>query len=77
MKRVSQGRLVALLASAAAGLALLFQAGSVDAARPGGVIGKDWGNPKGKECVDCHFQENPGLTWEWNKSQHGQNGVNC
>ena len=23
------------------------------------------------------FSEDPGLTWEWNNSQHGQSGVNC
>ncbi len=46
-------------------------------ARPGGEIGKDWGNPDGEECVECHMTENPGLTLEWNHSGHGQAGVNC
>ena len=53
-----------------------MQIGTADAARPSGEIGKDWGSPKGHECVECHWQEDPGLTWEWNNSQHGQSGVN-
>lgn len=69
-----QGR---LLGMAAAGLALMFAFSTANAARPSGEIGKDWGNPKGQECVECHWQENPGLTREWNASQHGQAGVNC
>ena len=77
MKRFKQGRFSALFGGVAAGLFLLLQAGIADAARPTGEIGKDWGNPKGNECVECHFQEDPGLTWEWNNSQHGQSGVNC
>ncbi len=44
---------------------------------PAGKSGKDWGSPKGQECIDCHWQEDPGLTREWNNSQHGQSGVNC
>ncbi|MEN8130528.1 MAG: multiheme c-type cytochrome [Pseudomonadota bacterium] len=47
------------------------------AARPSGEIGKDWGDPKGKVCVECHRSVSPGLTAEWNASQHGQSGVNC
>ncbi len=47
------------------------------AARPSGEMGKDWGDPDGQECIDCHMTENPGLHWEWNNSQHGQSGVNC
>ena len=77
MKCFSQGRLYTLLGSFAAGLALLLQVSSADAARPSGEIGKDWGNPKGQECVECHWQEDPGLVREWNNSQHGQSGVNC
>lgn len=77
MKRFRQGRLTTLLGSMAAGCVLLMQAGVADAARPSGEIGTDWGNPKGQECVECHWQEDPGLTREWNNSQHGQSGVNC
>ena len=58
-------------------LFLIVYAGSVQAARPAGEIGKDWGNPKGDKCVECHWAETPGLTEEWNNSQHGQRGVNC
>ncbi|EIJ33858.1 multiheme c-type cytochrome [Thiothrix nivea] len=57
--------------------ALLLFSNPLQAARPTGEIGKDWGNPKGKECVECHLAESPGLTQEWNHSQHGQSGVNC
>jgi hydroxylamine dehydrogenase len=57
-------------------LFLLWSA-SADAARPSGEIGKDWGDPKGENCVFCHAQHSPGLYWEWNNSQHGQAGVNC
>jgi hypothetical protein len=77
MMSFRQGRFSALLGSVAAGLVLFLQAGTADAARPSGEIGTDWGNPKGQECVDCHWQEDPGLTKEWNNSQHGQSGVNC
>ncbi|MCP5301100.1 MAG: cytochrome C552 [Chromatiaceae bacterium] len=58
-------------------LGLVLAAGTVLAARPSGEIGKDWGDPAGEECVECHMTENPGLTMEWNHSQHGQAGVNC
>ena len=58
-------------------LVLMGMTSSVHAARPSGEIGKDWGNPAGEECVECHATENPGLYWEWNHSQHGQAGVNC
>ena len=61
----------------ASAMLLLALGTSAEAARPGGVIGKDWGNPKGQACVDCHWKESPGLTQEWNNSQHGQRGVNC
>jgi hypothetical protein len=54
-----------------------MQLGTADAARPSGEIGEDWGNPKGQECVECHWMEDPGLAKEWNNSQHGQSGVNC
>ena len=77
MRMTSRGRKTALLGSAFAGLILLLQISPADAARSSGEIGKDWGDPKGQECVDCHMTENPGLYWEWNHSQHGQNGVNC
>lgn len=50
---------------------------SANAARPSGVIGEDWGDPKGQACVECHMQKSPGLAREWNNSQHGQAGVNC
>jgi hydroxylamine dehydrogenase len=76
MKCKSKG-IHALLGVTVAGLAMLLQASVADAARPAGKVGEDWGSPKGKECVECHFQEDPGLTWEWNNSQHGQAGVNC
>ncbi|MET0000195.1 cytochrome C552 [Candidatus Thiodiazotropha endoloripes] len=77
MKRFGNGRITAILGSVAAGLALMLQVTTADAARPSGSIGKDWGNPKGQECIECHWQEDPGLTMEWNNSQHGQSGVNC
>ena len=57
--------------------ALLLFTNPLQAARPTGEMGKDWGNPKGKACVECHQAETPGLTQEWNHSQHGQSGVNC
>ena len=47
---------------------LMVVMGSVFAARPAGEIGKDWGDPAGEECVECHMTENPGLTMEWNSS---------
>ena len=72
-----QGRKVAWLSSTLAGVALLLAYGPAQADRPPGQVGVDWGTPAGQECVDCHMTENPGLYWEWNKSQHGQNGVNC
>ena len=56
---------------------LMLAVSTVFAARPAGEIGKDWGDPAGEECVECHWTENPGLTQEWNHSQHGQSGVNC
>jgi hydroxylamine dehydrogenase len=59
-----------------AAVLLLFTA-NAHAIRPAGQPGVDWGDPKGQECVDCHMNENPGLYWEWNHSQHGQNGVTC
>ena len=77
MRHTSRLRLTTLLAGALAGLFLVVQAGPASAARPAGKMGQDWGKPKGQECIDCHMTENPGLYWEWNRSQHGQNGVNC
>jgi len=59
------------------GLFVLLQFGIGHAARPSGEIGKDWGDPKGKVCVECHRSVTPGLYQEWNHSQHGQSGVNC
>ncbi|HID81491.1 MAG TPA: cytochrome C552 [Chromatiales bacterium] len=50
---------------------------TAQAARPAGEVGKDWGDPRGEQCVECHLSESPGLTSEWNKSMHGQRGVNC
>lgn len=55
----------------------LLVAANAHAVRPAGQPGVDWGDPKGQECIDCHMGENPGLYWEWNHSQHGQNGVTC
>ena len=78
MKRLRFARWQArLCGSMVTGIFLLAQFGSAQAARPSGKIGEDWGTPKGKECVECHMTENPGLYWEWNNSQHGQSGVNC
>jgi len=77
MKISRQGRKVAWLSTTLAGMALLLAYGPAQAERPTGKVGVDWGTPAGQECVDCHMTENPGLYWEWNKSQHGQNGVNC
>ncbi|MES9929496.1 MAG: hypothetical protein ABW158_15410, partial [Candidatus Thiodiazotropha sp. 6PDIVS] len=74
MKRFGNRPFTAIVGSVAAGLALLLQVSAADAARPSGSIGKDWGNPKGQECIECHWQEDPGLTMEWNNSQHGQSG---
>ena len=59
------------------GVALLALGSAAQADRPTGKAGVDWGDPKGQECVDCHMTESPGLYWEWNHSQHGQNGVTC
>ncbi|MEK7992057.1 MAG: multiheme c-type cytochrome [Thiotrichaceae bacterium] len=47
------------------------------AERPAGKEGKDWGTDAGKECVECHMSESPGMYLEWNTSKHGQNGVDC
>ena len=77
MNTSRQVRKVAWLSSSLAALALMVANGPAQADRPGGKAGVDWGNPAGQECVDCHMTENPGLYWEWNHSQHGQNGVNC
>jgi hypothetical protein len=44
------------------------------------VISEDpslWNDPIGKECLNCHRMESNGLYHEWNKSKHGQSGVNC
>lgn len=59
------------------GVMLLGEDSEAEAARPAGTYGKDWGDPKGQECVLCHRKHTPGLYGEWNKSQHGQSGVNC
>jgi hypothetical protein len=56
---------------------LIAYASGVQAARPPGELGKDWGDPEGARCVECHRAETPGLAEEWNNSQHGQRGVNC
>ncbi len=58
-------------------LLLFLQTAISHAARPIGVPGKDWGTEEGQICVTCHKKYNPGLFREWNKSQHGQQGVNC
>ncbi len=68
MRRVLGGTIVA------AGLLISMQA---SAARAPGEIGKDWGDPAGQACVTCHMSVTPGMYREWNKSQHGQVGVNC
>ena len=68
------GGLLVLLES---GSGLVLEVSEAEAARPGGEYGKDWGDPKGQECVLCHRKHTPGLYAEWNKSQHGQSGVNC
>ncbi len=70
-------RITGVLSRFLIGVAIYSLASAVWAARPAGEIGKDWGDPAGQECVDCHATENPGLTQEWNNSQHGQAGVNC
>jgi len=59
------------------GAGLLALGSAAQADRPTGKAGVDWGDPKGQDCVDCHMTESPGLYWEWNRSQHGQNGVTC
>ena len=58
-------------------LSLVAMMSTAHAERPSGKLGKDWGNPKGQICIDCHLKESPGLTKQWNDSQHGQSGVNC
>ena len=58
-------------------MAIILSLHTAQAARPPGEAGKDWGDPRGEQCVECHLAETPGLTSEWNKSQHGQTGVNC
>lgn len=75
MKKKQQTGIQRWLACIGASLMLLGTA--ADAARPSGELGKDWGNPKGEACVECHRSETPGLNREWNASQHGQAGVNC
>ncbi len=77
MKSANRRGATLSLGTALAGLAMIFQFGTADAARPSGEAGVDWGSEKGQECVDCHMTENPGLYWEWNHSAHGQSGVNC
>ncbi|MFZ0257889.1 MAG: multiheme c-type cytochrome [Gammaproteobacteria bacterium] len=59
------------------GLTGLLIATWASAERPAGKAGKDWGDPAGQACVTCHASQSPGLYWEWNRSQHGQRGVNC
>jgi len=68
---------MASLGGAMVGLMLALPGMPVEAARPSGEYGVDWGSVKGEECVECHMTENPGLYWEWNHSAHGQAGVNC
>ncbi|MEA3410483.1 MAG: multiheme c-type cytochrome [Pseudomonadota bacterium] len=77
MNSDTQFRWTAILATIVAAVALILQSGAADAARPSGKIGEDWGNPKGQACIECHRAETPGLTQQWNDSQHGQSGVNC
>ncbi len=45
------GGLLVLLES---GSGLVLEVSEAEAARPGGEYGKDWGDPKGQECVLCH-----------------------
>jgi nitrate/TMAO reductase-like tetraheme cytochrome c subunit len=77
MKQSSRVGWSARLASLCVGVGLLTLGPAAFAERPAGQAGVDWGDPKGQECVDCHMTESPGLYWEWNHSQHGQNGVTC
>jgi hydroxylamine dehydrogenase len=77
MKKKSRDLRLARWASLCVGVGLLALGSAAQADRPVGKAGVDWGDPKGQECVDCHMTENPGLYWEWNHSQHGQNGVTC
>jgi len=70
-------RWMAMLATLFAAFALTLQSGAANAARPSGKIGENWGNPRGLVCVECHRSVSPGLTQQWNDSQHGQSGVNC
>lgn len=77
LKPVTIKRLRLLGILPALGLAAMLAAPNADAVRPAGQPGVDWGAPEGQDCVDCHMSENPGLYWEWNHSQHGQNGVTC
>ncbi len=35
------------------------------------------GDPAGEACIECHRGANPGIYEQWNKSAHGQNGINC
>ena len=54
--------------------AFVLQLEEANAVMPSGEYGKDWGDPKGEECVMCHRKHSPGLYAEWNKSKHGQRG---
>jgi hydroxylamine dehydrogenase len=58
---------------------VIFVASSAEAVRPQGQPGVDWATDTkaSKKCVACHKGSNPGLWSQWNKSQHGQNGVTC
>jgi hydroxylamine dehydrogenase len=77
MKKKSRDLRLVRWASLCLGAGLLALGSAAQADRPTGKAGVDWGDPKGQDCVDCHMTESPGLYWEWNKSQHGQNGVTC
>jgi formate-dependent nitrite reductase cytochrome c552 subunit len=65
------------VAMGAASLLFACVTSQAQAARASGQFGKDWGDPAGKKCVECHRTENPGLAKEWNDGAHGQAGVNC
>jgi hypothetical protein len=77
MKKKNRNLRLARWGSLWIGAGLLALGSAAQAERPAGKAGVDWGDPKGQDCVDCHMTESPGLYWEWNHSQHGQNGVTC
>ncbi len=73
--RSKLSNLLSIRALAAMAIALLV-ATAASAERPGNKLGKEWGE-QGERCENCHRTESPGLFWQWNNSQHGQNGITC